>query len=80
MSDPFDYEDDLDEDVFPDISAITITFNEEDGIPNADLGTTNPWVAVTILRLVVQALEVTLVPPTIRYDDHVIFEAITRDD
>lgn len=63
-----------------DIQVITITYSEDDtGPPQVDLGLTNPWLAITLLRQVAEALEMTLLPPTIRYNNRTIFEAVGLD-
>jgi hypothetical protein len=65
----------------PKLQVITIMYSENDGAPpEVDLGETNPWLAVTLLEQVAAAISVTLIPPTIRYDGRVIFEAVRNDD
>jgi hypothetical protein len=67
-----------DEDL-PSIHMVTIMWDEE-GPAQVDLGTLSPWVAISLLNMVTDSLEMILHPPTIRYDNQVIFEAILDTD
>jgi hypothetical protein len=65
----------------PSLQVITIMYSENDGNPpEVDLGNTSPWFAVTLLEQVAASLSMTLIPPTIRYEGRVIFEAVHNDD
>ena len=75
--DDMNYEDDD----LPKLHALTIVWEEGANCPpQVDLGEMSPWVAITLLNMVAESLELVLHPPTIRYKDDIIFEAITDLD
>lgn len=72
-------EDEVDQDL-PNIHVVTIMWEEGAGPAQVDLGHLSPWVAVTLLNMVTDSLEMVLHPPTIRYAGNVIFEAMCEPD
>lgn len=75
MADETEHEEEL-----PDLHVVTIMWEEGAGPAQVDLGNMSPWVAITLLNMVTDSLEMVLHPPTIRYADKVIFEAFCESD
>lgn len=75
MADEEEVEEDL-----PSLHVVTIMWEEGAGPAQVDLGHMSPWVAISLLNMVTDSLEMVLHPPTIRYADKVIFEAVCEPD